>query len=218
MNIGFDWLMRVSFIIFISVSLMVWREFKPFILLEEKTADFIERVFGHPEMTYSEDFFTGFLTFLVTYGSAPYLSVATVLMALFLFLQGEFLIAITFLAIVSTGGIFGIVLKNIFKRPRPKHSLAFEKGYSFPSGHAIATSLFFLTILLLLVPMIDLNSLRLFLTVFLSFLWFIIIFSRLYFHAHHLGDVIVGVFYAVFWVRSGIFIIPALMNLLINYF
>ncbi|MDN6162398.1 MAG: phosphatase PAP2 family protein [Atopostipes sp.] len=209
---SYSWLAIISFIIFISISLMVWTNFKPFIRLEEKTATLFEKSFGHPKMGYSDGFFNGFLTFLVTYGSAPYLSILTVIIAIFLFLKGYLSLAIGFLAMMSSGGILGILLKNVFKRPRPKNSLSFESGYSFPSGHAIASSIFFLSIIFLLFPMISGDFLRMILTGILLLLWSLLIFSRLYFHAHHLGDLIVGVFYAIFWVKTGIYIYSFILS------
>lgn len=206
MDMSHSWLAVISFAILVSVSWMVWVHFEPFIQLEARTASFFEKSFGHPQMGYSDGFLNGLLTFLVTYGSAPYLSVLTLLIAIFLFLKGYLSLAIGFLAIMSSGGILGILLKNVFKRPRPKNSLSFESGYSFPSGHAIASSIFFLSIILLLFPMIPGDSLRIILTGILLLVWAFLIFSRLYFHAHHLGDLIVGVFYAVFWVKTGVFI------------
>lgn len=189
---------------FLIVSWMVLANVKPFILLEERTGQWVERHFGRPEMTYNQGFLTGLFTFLVTYGSAFYLSLATLMIAFFLILQGEFLPAFIFIAIVSSGGIFGIFLKNFFKRPRPKNSLNFEKGYSFPSGHAIATSLFFYSMIQLLLPMLANDSLQFLLEGLLMIIWMTTIFSRLYFHAHHLGDLIVGVSFAVSWVRIGL--------------
>lgn len=200
------WLTIILLVTFLSVSWMVWIRFTPFIQLEKKVALLFEKLFGHPQMTYSNGFFNALLTFLVNYGSAFYLSSATVVISIFLFLKGEFYLGVSFLGVMSTGGILGGVLKNFFKRPRPNNSLAVDSGYSFPSGHAIASSLFFWTIILLLVPALTVGPLRIFLSLIFFMLWFLIIFSRLYFHAHHLGDLIVGVSYAIFWVRSGIFI------------
>lgn len=206
MNSKIGWLTIILLVAFLSVSWMVWIRFTPFIQLEKKVALLFEEFFGHPQMTYSNGCFNALLTFLVNYGSAFYLSSATLVISFLLFLKGDFYLGISFLGIMSTGGIFGGVLKNFFKRPRPSHSLAVDSGYSFPSGHAIASSLFFWTIILLLIPVLTVNPLRTILTFILLVLWFLIIFSRLYFHAHHLGDLIVGVSYAIFWVRSGIFI------------
>lgn len=203
----------LALLVFLSTTWMVWKNYKPFLLLEEKTAAFFSRVFGQPEMTYQEGFFNGLFTFLVTYASAPYLSSLTVLLALVLFLNGKFLLGLSVLAIMSTGGILGIALKNFFKRPRPENSLSTEKGYSFPSGHAIATSLFFLIIIRLLLPELADPSLRIMLTILLSLTCFTVLFSRLYFHAHHLGDIIVGFSYAILWVQAGTFIYHWLVNL-----
>lgn len=41
----------------------------------------------------------------------------------------------TVITVIVTGGIV-LLLKNLFKRPRPLAMLITEYGYSFPSGHA----------------------------------------------------------------------------------
>lgn len=213
-NSSYDWVTISSFIIFILISWMVWTNYRPWIQFEKKVGSLFQEKFGNPELTYSDGMEKALLTFLVTYGSAPYLSMLTVVIAVILFIKGYLSLAIGFLAIMSTGGIFGILLKNVFKRPRPKDALASENGYSFPSGHAIASSIFFMTILLLLIPLIGSSLLKIFLTALILIVWFLLLFSRLYFHAHHLGDLIVGVSYAIFWVRAGIFIYQGLINLI----
>lgn len=205
-NNATGWIWFGSLFIFLIISWMIWIEFPLLIDLERKVYTAFQKEFGHPRLSYSDGIVTGWLTFLVTYGSAPYLSALTVVIALILGLQGYVLIAIWLLGVVSTGGIFGTFLKKMFKRARPKKCLDSESGYSFPSGHAIASTLFFGSFVLVFLPNIESEIIRIALIFLLTFTWFGILFSRLYFHAHHLSDVIVGFFYGLFWVQSAMFI------------
>ena len=208
----YGWLSLFFFFVFSLVTWMIWISFEPWIKLEHKINMIFYKFFGQPKMTYSEGLGNSVLTFLVTYGSAPFLSAITVLIALFLFLKREFLLGIWFMGVVSTGGIFGIVLKNIFRRKRPYNHLSVESGYSFPSGHAIASTLFFWSLVLVFFPRIEVILLRVLLTITALLIWFGILFSRLYFHAHHLGDLSVGASYGVFWVMNAIMIYQWLLN------
>lgn len=211
-NNATGWLWFGSLLVFLTVSWMIWVNFPPLLAFERKVYQTFQKRFGHPHLSYSDGLGNAWLTFLVTYGSAPYLSAFTVVIAFVLALNGYVLLAIWLLGVVSTGGIFGSILKRIFKRERPAKCLDSENGYSFPSGHAIASTLFFGSLLLVFLPNIQLEIIRYALAFLLSFNWLGILFSRLYFHAHHLGDVVVGVSYALFWVESAMFIYAQFLN------
>ncbi len=202
----------LAFFIFSLVSWMVWTNYHPWIRLEARINTYFYSVFGQPEMTYSDGLGNAVLTFLVTYGSAPFLSAITVLIAFIFSLKGEFLLAFWFMSVMSTGGIFGIFLKNIFRRKRPSNHLSVESGYSFPSGHAIASTLFFLSLVFVFLPKIEIPLIQILLTFVSLSVWLTILFSRLYFHAHHLGDLIVGASYGIFWVANAIIIYQKLLD------
>lgn len=196
----------ISLIILGIVSWMVYAEFSPFLTLEDAIQSFFQRTFGNPSMTYSDGIGNSLLTFLATYGSASYLSMATVLIAIYLFVKRQPVAAVWFLGVVSTGGIFGILLKNILQRTRPISHLPFDSGFAFPSGHAIASTLFFLSILLVFLPKIQKDLIRTPLAILIYFVWAGILFSRLYFHAHRLGDLVAGVSFGIFWVTIASFV------------
>lgn len=183
---------------------MVSQKFTPFIRFEQQTRQLFQQQFGQPQMNYSDGWLNSVLTFLVTYGSATFLSIATSIIGALLFLTGDRSLGIWFIGVVSTGGLFGVLLKNIFQRNRPLEHLPFDQGFSFPSGHAIASSLFFLSLLFVFLPMIQHFAVRTGLTILVLFAWGGILFSRLYFHAHHLGDLLAGVSLAFFWVTTSI--------------
>ena len=197
----------VSFLlILVLLCWMIYRSYPPFIRFEQRTTQLFERNFGKPQMNYTDGIVNSGLTFLATYGSAPYISLTTCFIALFLFVKGDRALAVWLLGVVSTGGIFGIILKKIFRRNRPAGHLSFDTGHSFPSGHAIASTLFFLAILLVFLPTVQSLAIRMFLMGLIYLVWGSILFSRLYFHAHHIGDLLAGVSLGVFWVTTSMYV------------
>lgn len=197
----------VSFLlILLLLCWMVYNQFPPLIQFEKKITKVFEQLFGKPQMNYSDGIMNSGLTFLATYGSAPYISITTCFIAVFLFVKGDRGLAVWLLSIVSTGGIFGIILKNIFRRSRPTGHLSFDTGYSFPSGHAIASTLFFLAILLVFISPVQSFAMRMVLKGLIYLVWGGMLFSRLYFHAHHIGDLLAGISLSVFWVLTSMFI------------
>lgn len=93
--------------------------------------------------------------------------------------------------IVST--IFNVVIKNIMMVPRPNIlRLAEETGYSFPSGHSMASVAFYgFTVYLILSS--DMNKyLKIVLSSFLVILIVVIGFSRVYLGVHNASDVVAG--------------------------
>lgn len=208
-------------LILVLLCWMIYHNFPAFIHFEKRITQVFERLFGKPQMNYSDGIVNSGLTFLVTYGSAPYISIMTCFIAAFLFVKGDRALAVLLLGIVSTGGIFGIVLKKIFRRSRPTAHLSFDTGYSFPSGHAIASTLFFLAILLVFIPTVQSFAVRMILRVLIFLVWGGLLFSRLYFHAHHIGDLLAGISLGVFWVLTSMIIyneFSDLLELLLNAF
>lgn len=205
----------VTFLILLSLlCMMVYRNFSVFIRFEEKTTEFFQRQFGNPQMSYSEGFMKSVLTFLATYGSPTFVSIITVFMGLIFFITIDRGLATWLLGVVSTGGIFGIFLKNIFQRSRPAEHLPFDTGFSFPSGHALASTLFFLAILLVFLPFVPNLAIRMILMGVICLVWGSILFSRLYFHAHHIGDLLAGISLGIFWVLTSM----SVYNMAVNRF
>lgn len=214
----YKWISVSYFIVLILLCWMIYQKFPPFIRFEKKATQFFKHHFGQPQMGYSDGVLNSVLTFLATYGSAPYISLLTTFIGGFLFLKGEWGLAIWLLGVVSSGGIFGIFLKKLFRRERPDEHLAFDTGYSFPSGHAIASTLFFLAMLLVFLPAIPSVMIRTLLMGLVYLVWAGILFSRMYFHAHHLGDLLAGISLGVFWVLTSMSVYNRILGLLLKAF
>ncbi|WP_145456274.1 phosphatase PAP2 family protein, partial [Staphylococcus epidermidis] len=80
----------------------------------------------------------------------------------------------------------------IIARPRPYNHLLVDHGYSFPSGHSNASTLFALAILLVVIPLIKNKAIRYSIAIVVVIFWIGVLSCRLYFHAHYLTDVIGG--------------------------
>jgi len=92
--------------------------------------------------------------------------------------------------IVASGAV--IALKHLFIRTRPIGYVFEETGYSFPSGHALVSAVFFPLLFYICKSNIKSRSARLILGIVLIGTMFLIAYSRLYFGVHYLSDVLAG--------------------------
>ncbi|MFL1695975.1 phosphatase PAP2 family protein [Weissella kandleri] len=105
--------------------------------------------------------------------------------------------------LVNVGG-FGLIvmalLKAFIHRPRPALlHLVIERGYSFPSGHAMNAVLLYGSLIVLVHYYINNDYFRYtFLTLFASLIMAIPM-SRVYLGVHYLSDVLAGFFLATFF-------------------
>ena len=106
-------------------------------------------------------------------------------------------------AIASLALILGIssseLLKYLIQRARPENALMKLTDYSFPSGHALMSTIFFFLLYFLYKENLK-NKFRR--KIFLSIciiLPILISFSRLYLNIHWLTDVIAGMIIGIFW-------------------
>jgi undecaprenyl-diphosphatase len=96
----------------------------------------------------------------------------------------------TFLCAVVTSEVVSTVLKHLYHRTRPPHSLVHTTGASFPSGHAVATAVTAVALVILLVPP---GSERRKWEVWAIALTLVMGISRAYLGAHWLSDAVAGV-------------------------
>ena len=86
-----------------------------------------------------------------------------------------------------------LLLKNIFARPRPNELRRIEEtGYSFPSGHAMASTAVYGLLIYILYKEIKNKKIRNIACTLLAILIFIIDMSRIYVGVHYVSDVIAG--------------------------
>lgn len=136
--------------------------------------------------------------FITNCGSAEVIAPLTVLLAGLLFWKG-----LKRQAVILTFGVGGaaaanVVLKMIFQRDRPSlwSPLVAERSFSFPSGHAMASSAFALCILLLLWR----TKWRWLAAIAGTLFVLLVGLSRMYLGVHYPTDVVAGWTASVAWV------------------
>lgn len=139
------------------------------------------------------DILTKFLTFITDFGSTIYI-VSFCVILLPLYKDKKDLFNLYGILIIST--IINNVIKIIIRRPRPilMGSIVpiFESTYSFPSGHAMASTTFYGFLIYLIIKSKLNKRKKVLLTIILSLLIFMILFSRIYLYIHYFSDVLCG--------------------------
>lgn len=114
------------------------------------------------------------------------------------------------LQLVVASGLGGLVvlgLKATFARPRPAEQVISATGFSFPSGHAFASMVFYGTLLTIVWQITDRWAWRAVAAVALPLLILSIGASRLYLNVHYLTDVVAGFAAGFVWLTAVYFVV-----------
>ena len=119
---------------------------------------------------------------------------ATALLAFWLFRKGT-LRDLRLLAVVPFGMVLNVTLKHLFQRPRPvlDEPLVELATFSFPSGHAVASTVFYGALCAVVFAHTRSRVLRALAGVGGLLMVLLVTFSRVYLGAHYLSDVVAGV-------------------------
>ena len=136
-----------------------------------------------------------FFKIITQFGSALVLIIITILCVIFIRdKKYKILIPANLITIV----IINIVLKNFFLRPRPNElRLIEETGYSFPSGHAMASTAFYGLLIYIVHEKVENKILRNTICIMLGLLILLISISRIYVGVHYTSDVIAGTCFSI---------------------
>lgn len=136
-----------------------------------------------------------FFKIITQFGSALVLIIITILCVIFI-RDKKYKILVP--ANLLTIAIINIVLKNFFLRPRPNElRLIEETGYSFPSGHAMASTAFYGLLIYIEHEKIENKILRNTICIMLGLLILLISVSRIYVGVHYTSDVIAGTCFSI---------------------
>lgn len=141
---------------------------------------------------------------LTALGSATVLSTLTLLIVGYLVLCGRYRIAVLVLVATVGGQALNQQLKNSFDRARPAEELRLVtvSSSSFPSGHAMAGSIFYLTMGALLARTSRRRREKIFVMAAALLLSGLVGFSRVYLGVHYPTDVIAGWMAGAAWALS----------------
>lgn len=140
------------------------------------------------------------LSKLISYVFEPVIiGIVILFLSVFFWLKGLKKFSVFFVLAGALGGAFIYIVKDIVQRPRPLNMLLPETGFSFPSGHATISVIFFGFLIYLAITRLKSTKVKTSLTVIAILLVLIIGLSRVYLHVHWLSDVIGGFLLGMFF-------------------
>ncbi|HVZ66949.1 MAG TPA: phosphatase PAP2 family protein [Patescibacteria group bacterium] len=126
-----------------------------------------------------------------------------ILIIAYLFIKNHNRAALIMGLVLIMSGILDTVLKDIVKRPRPQfHPLVTETGYSFPSGHAMNSFVFYAVLSYLVFYFTKSKKLAIIFAIVSMLLVLLIGISRVYLGVHYPSDVIAGYIAGFSWFMS----------------
>lgn len=110
------------------------------------------------------------------------------------------------LLVVPVGMLLNVALKDLVRRPRPhwEHALVSLQTWSFPSGHALASTVFYGTVWALVFAHTRSHGWRALAVLLAVVMVPLVCFSRVYLGAHYPSDVVAGVAEGTFCVLLGL--------------
>lgn len=142
---------------------------------------------------------TALLRDLTTLGEPAVLGGATIALMLYLWWRQRISDSMWYGAVNFIGGLLLYVVKHLVLRPRPSHRLISIGGYSFPSGHTFGTTVFVLTVIVLLWPLLHHRWQHWLAVLLAAGIIAVIMYSRVYLRAHYASDVTAGLLLAAGW-------------------
>ncbi|MBC2282950.1 phosphatase PAP2 family protein [Listeria booriae] len=166
---------------------------------------------------------TSLIETLTTIGSAETAIILTVIVVVILFFMRKFVVGLWFGGTVLVCAVLlNTILKDIFQRPRPNFDrLIAETGFSFPSGHATGSTVFYgLAAMFLIFTVKQMWAKIVIGVVGLGWIFFIM-YSRVYLGVHYPTDVFGGFLFGVasIFISLGVYFLvrEPLHNLLVKW-
>ncbi|MFA5934436.1 MAG: phosphatase PAP2 family protein [Candidatus Paceibacterota bacterium] len=98
-----------------------------------------------------------------------------------------------FTIVTALGTLLPELLKNLIERARPISNILIETGYSFPSGHATISTVFFFSSIFIISPHIKNNFSKITFITCTSIIFPLVAISRVYLSVHWISDVLGGI-------------------------
>ena len=138
--------------------------------------------------------FNGLMTDITALGGATIIFMITAAVVFYLMIQKQYEFMLLILVATIGGALLSFGLKELFSRERPPliFHLLTVKSMSFPSGHAMMSSVVYLTQGALLAKVQSNKNLRVYILLVAVMLVFLIGLSRIYLGVHYPTDVLAG--------------------------
>ena len=152
--------------------------------------------------TFASPTLTLFMRFMSFVGSTLFLTLATVGVIVWFALRKWGREAKLFALTMIGASLLNITLKLAFKRERPVpfFDLSAPESYSFPSGHSLASCVFFAGLAAILSGRIKRKRTRTIMWTTATIMFLLIGLSRIYLGVHYTTDVIAGFASAIIWI------------------
>jgi undecaprenyl-diphosphatase len=155
----------------------------------------------------SNTFLDNVASIATNFGGIKYIITFSFLLSLYLFYQGKKRLFIYLITSILSSSIVNFAIKLLFQRPRPnlwESSYPLPSDFSFPSGHAMGSITFALTLLIIFWGSRYLNLLAILALLYVG----LIAWTRLYLGVHYPSDIIGGWLLGIAW--------TSLVTLLLN--
>jgi membrane protein DedA with SNARE-associated domain/membrane-associated phospholipid phosphatase len=138
---------------------------------------------------------------LTQFGGWKVITVGSLVIMAYLLLKRRIDYLVSYVVAILGGNLLFLILKMVIHRMRPisEASLIGAKGWSFPSGHAAMSLIFYGIVTYCIVRSIRSWKPRVFTVMAALFVVFLIGFSRIYLQVHYLSDVVAGYVAGLFW-------------------
>lgn len=161
-------------------------------LKTDNLSTFDQRIYAIVSNTISSSM-TPFMKVITELGGTAGMIIICALSAICLFFMKKRVLALCMISNLALTAASNVVLKYIFIRPRPSGYRLIEiSGYSFPSGHSMASMAFYGFLIYLVWHKVEIKWQRYLLCILLSGLILLIMVSRIYLGVHYASDVLAG--------------------------
>lgn len=182
----------VSFNFFVELGENVLEEEK--FVIDTATTDFIN--------TISYPWLINAMGWITEAGSVMFLTIASIILAVYLFFFSSFSRWVTVFFAINMGGISALtkLLKISYGRKRPSELEQYDgTGFSFPSGHTTGSIVFYGFIIYLVTVSHLGKRLKWTINIFIALFAFSIGISRLFLGVHFITDVMAGISFGLSW-------------------
>lgn len=186
------------FVILLLLALITFIYLARMIFIREST-EFDDKVFTTIK-PYIKDGLTNFMLVITFLGKHDLLIPLNFVLIAFFIYRKERWFATRIAALSLSSLLLMFMLKFFFQRNRPLQPVIDDvSGYSFPSGHALISVVFYGLFIHMIWHEVKRKWLRIALITLLGTLILLIAFSRIYLNVHYASDVIAGIAVGFIW-------------------